>query len=601
MIILGLNAFGENPSACLIIDGVLTSFCHEERFTRLKGSFGLFPSHAVNWCLKSQDLHLQDVDRIAFSWGCQNYPGNMMLHLAKVKLNLIGKSPYIHKSSINEESNLWSVIEYLYQHSPSTIKREIRDYLRSFGHKGPIPKIEFVDHHISHAYQTYYQSPFKDAVILVADGSGEKNCVSGFSMQNGELRKIYGFDVPQSLGWFYGGFTAYLGFHANRDEGKLMGLAALGEHRKKDNPWLERLNKILSVTKEGFELDPFYFKFGGNEFHPRFTDHLVKYITSFNPNLIPIGTNEFIEKDGSLINKYLLDEYVDIAYAVQTRLEEVMLSLVRRLVGETNIKNLCLAGGVCMNCKTNGYIFDHAGIDNIFVHPASSDDGSSIGAGFYVAKNVSDNPRNILKHVQLGPSFNNDEVEKILKVCNLSYSKPDDICTQAAELLSQGKILGWFHGGAEMGARALGGRSIIACPEDSEMKEKVNKKVKFREVWRPYCPSMTSESKDDYIKQAIKTPFMIVAREATEELSKHAPATVHVDGTVRPQTVEKEVLPKWHHLLDSMKLYSGHPLLLNTSFNVRGEPIVCNSYDAIKCFFSSGLDALIIEDFLVLK
>lgn len=601
MIILGLNAFGLNPSACLIREGVLVSFCEEERFTRLKGSIGLFPSHAVAWCLRSNDLTLQDVDRIAFSWGCQKYPSRMLLHLAKVKMSLVGRKPYVYKSSIHERSNPWSAWEYLHSHTPSTVKTKIRDHLRSFGHKGPIPKIEFVNHHLAHAYQTYYQSPFQDAIILVADGSGEENCVSGFSMKNENLQKVYTFNVPQSIGWFYNGFTAYLGFRPNRDEGKLMGLAAFGKPRRKDNPWLERLNKILRVTKEGFELDPIYFKFGGNEFHPRFTDHLVKYITSFNSALMPIGINEFVEKDGSVINKYLLDEYVDLAYAVQTRLEEVMTSLVRRLVLETGIKDLCLAGGVAMNCKANGYILNHAGIDNIFVHPASSDNGACIGAGFYIARENGDNSRNILKYVQLGPSFTNDEVEKILKTCQISYYKPDDICSKAAELLSQQKIIGWFNGGLEMGARALGGRSIVACPDNSSMKEQINKRVKFREVWRPYCPSITSESKDNYIEQPIETPFMIIARKATAELSKHAPATVHVDGTVRPQTVEKQFLPKWHHLLESMGGYSGHPLVLNTSFNVRGEPIVCTPYDAIRCFFSTGLDALVIEDCLVMK
>ena len=408
MNILGINAFGENPSACLVRDGVLTSFCNEERFNRLKGSYGLFPSRSVLWCLKSQGLKLQDINKIAFYWGCHKYPGKMFMNLAKIKINLLTKKSYKYESSINAGGNFFNVLEQLGKFSPGHIKKSIRDHLRIFGHKGPIPEIEFVDHHIAHAYQTYYQSPFEKAIILIVDGHGEEDCVSGYSIQEGTLRKVFGYDIPYSLGWFYGAFTAYLGFIANRDEGKLMGLAAYGEKRKNNNPWLSRLDKILRVTPDGFEIDPLFLKFGGNEFHSRFTDHLVKYITSFNPDLTPIGVNEFAIKDGEKINKYLLDDYIDLAYAVQTRLEEALASLVARLVQETGIKNLCLAGGVAMNCKANSYIYEHTDINNIFIHPASSDDGSCIGASFYVAEQFGDNiknNKNTLKPLQPGPSY----------------------------------------------------------------------------------------------------------------------------------------------------------------------------------------------------
>ena len=602
MIVLGINAYGHNPSACLVRDGRLLSFCQEERLNRFKGSFGMFPSRAILWCLQTNRLKMEDVDKLAFSWGCHKYPGRMLKHLAKVKLSLIGKEPYICKSSIDVTSNTSSVIEYLYEYNPNVVKSGIRDNLRSFGHKGPIPGIEFVEHHLSHAYQAYYQSPFEDAVILVADGSGEENTVSGYSMKDGELKKLFGCDVPQSLGWFYGGFTGYLGFHPNRDEGKLMGLAALGEERKDRNPWIERLDRVIRVTDDGFEIDPFYFKFGGNEHHARFTDHLVNYITSFDEELVPVGVGEkAVNSDGVEINRYLLDDYVDIAYAVQSRLEQVMSVLVKRLINETGLKNLCLAGGIAMNCKANGHLLEESGIENIFVHPASTDDGSAAGGAFFVAKQNGDDVRNILRHVQLGPSFTNDEVEKILKDCHIQYSKPDDICEEVAGLLAQEKIVGWFRGGVEMGARALGGRSIVACPENPQMKDQVNRQVKFREPWRPYCPSLTSESKGDYFVNPVDLPYMIVSRKATDELKQHAAATVHVDGTVRPQTVERDVLPEWHHLIECMKKHSGHPLVLNTSFNVRGEPIVCTPYDGIRCFYSTGIDALAIEDCLIVK
>lgn len=601
MIVLGLNAFGHNPSACLLRDGVLTSFCQEDRFTGLKGSFGMFPSSAVAWCLKSQRLSLTDIDRIAFSWGCRKYPAKMLFHLAKVGAKLFGKRGSWRQLATKYNGNLSSTLKYLYLYTPNAVRTNIRDCLRASGHKGPIPEIEFVEHHLSHAYQAYYQSPYKKASILVADGSGEENCISGYAMRDGKLVKVFGYDVPISLGWFYGGFTAYLGFQANRDEGKLMGLAALGQERKESNPWLERMDKILRVTDDGLEMNPIFFKFGGNQYHSKFTDRLVEFITSFDPDLLPVAIDEMVEKDGLVINKYLLEGYLDLAYAVQSRLEKTVAHLVSRLVASTRIKDICLAGGVFMNCKVNGYILDHCGIENIFIHPAASDDGACIGAAFYVAENLGDNPRNVLTTPFLGPSFTNDEVEKLLRTSRISYSRPDDICSVAAELISQGKIIGWFNGGLEIGARALGGRSIIALPDNPRLKEKINANIKFREPWRPYCPSITAESKDLYLEKPVDAPFMILSRAASRKLINEAPATVHVDGTVRPQTVSKEILPKWHWLLENVRQCTGNPVVLNTSFNVRGAPIVCTPSDAVKCFYSTGLDALVLEDILIEK
>ena len=437
--------------------------------------------------------------------------------------------------------------------------------------------------------------------MLVVDGSGEEKCVSGFSFTENGHSNVFSLDIPQSLGWYYSGFTSYLGFRPNRDEGKMMGLAAFGEKKKENNPWFEVLDKILKVTDNGFELDPTYFKFGGNEYHPRFTDKLVRLITSHNRDLQPVGVDEIIDFNGKKNHKYLLDDYVNLAYAVQTRLEEAMGSLARFLVKKTSINDLCLAGGVSMNCKVNSYILKDSGINDIFVHPASTDDGSCIGAAFYISKEMGYNPRNILKNVQLGPSFKNDEVEKTIKRCNLSYSIPDDISLEVAKLIHKGKIVGWFQGGCEMGARALGGRSIIASTMFKGIKAKINSNVKRREQWRPYCPSISSKYKENYFKEPVETPFMILARSATEKLLSAAPDTVHVDSSVRPQTVEETVLPRWHRLLEHTQQLNGHPLVLNTSLNIRGEPMACHPYEAISYLFTTGLDALAIEDFLISK
>lgn len=600
MIILGLNAFGQNPSACLLVNGKLAAFSHEERFNRLKGSQGLFPSQATVWCLASNGIDIAEVDKIAINWDCQKYPAAVLQNLALTKL----KSSLYRKgksSSASPGDGMGGVIEYLNLYRPANFRSKVYAALRECGFKGKLPELVYVNHHLSHAYQAYYQSEFTDSLVLVADGHGEETCVSGYSVRSGHFSKIIDYPVPYSLGWFYGGFTAYLGFHANRDEGKLMGLAAYGEADSKNNPWLERLDNVLKVNAGGFELDPYFFKMGGNYHHPRYTDALVKFITSFDPDLQPIGIGEQAMNQEKLQNRYLLPKYIALAYAVQTRLEEALLAVVKNMVQQTGLHNICLAGGVFMNCKANYCIAELPEITDIFIHPAASDDGSAIGAAYWVSRQLGVELQDPLKHVQHGAAFSNEAIQKTLDVCGISYIPLVDTAKSTAKLLAKGKIVGWFQGAAEMGARALGGRSIIACPNSTTVKDEINANVKFREAWRPYCPSLLLEKQADYLRSSAANPFMIRADKATELLEKHAPATVHVDGTVRPQTVSADVLPLWHSLISQTAELSGVPVLLNTSFNVRGEPIVNSPYDAIRTFFSTGLDALVLGDYLVLK
>ncbi|HYR07899.1 MAG TPA: carbamoyltransferase C-terminal domain-containing protein [Longimicrobium sp.] len=594
MIILGLNTFGENPAACLVSDGVLRAFCQEERFTRLKGSRGHFPTQAVGWCLRNERLTLGDVDRIAVSWDCTKYPWIMLRHLARMRLSL----PAGRMGEGARNGGHGAAWRYLMSHTPGAFEQGIRDHLRDAGHRGPIPRIVYVPHHDAHAFQAFHQSPFDESAVLVADGSGEENTVSGYHFTRGGRRRLFHMDVPQSLGWFFGGFTAYLGFHSNRDEGKLMGLAALGTARREQNPWLSRLDEILRVGPEGFELDPTFFKFAGNEHHPSFSDRLRRFVTAHDPRLEPVAVGELTAVDGRPQPRYLLPEYVDLAYAVQDRLEQALLAVARRLRRESGSARLCLAGGVAMNCKANGHLLAEAGFGEIFVHPAASDDGAAIGAALYVALHEDRLLPNPLPHAQWGPEFTDGEVAAALEGCGVPFTAPDDVARASADLLAQGRLLGWFQGRVEMGARALGGRSIVACPNGDETRHRVNRRVKYREEWRPYCPSIAAEAASRYLRDPVDARFMILARHATPELAR---STVHVDGTVRPQTVDAAVLPLWHHLLCEVGARTGHPVLLNTSFNVRGEPIVCTPHDAIRCFFGSGLDAMAIGGFLVRK
>lgn len=600
MVILGLNAFGQNPSACLVVDGKLRAFSHEERFNRLKGSHGLFPSQAAAWCLASQQVNIAEVDKIAINWDCHKYPFTMLHRLVRAGFkDLVGRKHYRHAVAAGD--GMGAVINYLNLYRPANYQSMVYAALRECGCRGPLPELVYVNHHLSHAYQAYYQSGFDSALVLVADGHGEESCVSGYTVKKGKFTRILHYPVPYSLGWFYGGFTAYLGFHANRDEGKLMGLAAYGEANKANNPWLQRLDRILKVKSDSFELDPYYFKMGSNYHHARYTDALVKFITDYAPKLRPIGIGEKAEVDGRITDRYLLSSYTDLAYAVQSRLEEALRALVKNMVRQSGLKKVCLAGGVFMNCKANQAIAQMPQIEEVFIHPAASDDGSAIGAAYWIARQLGADVRDPIKSVQYGASFSNDEVKQALATCGVEYQALDDTAATAAKLLAQGKILGWFQGGAEMGARALGGRSIIACPTQEAVKQILSERVKFRESWRPYCPSLPRENRQDYLQTDAYSPFMIRAAQATELLARQAPATVHVDNSVRPQTVDPDALPLWHSLISETGKLTGVPVLLNTSFNVRGEPIVNSPFDAIRTFFSTGLDALIMGDFLIFK
>lgn len=602
-IVLGLIGFVENPAACLLIDGKLHSFCQEERLTRLKNSHYMFPGKATAWLLSNAKLNLQDVDRIAFAWDASLYPKSMFLSYARqyLKYRLTSSKAYRYPSPFSDINNKMYAMETLFRFNSSNLKTLIRDGLRNVGLPGEIPPIEFLPHHHCHAYSSYFCSGFDRAIILSIDGSGEDKCTQIFIAEGEHIREYKSFHIPHSLGWFYAAMTAYMGLIPYRDEGKLMGLAALGENRSANNPWVERLKKIVRIGPGWYEIDPSFTKFGGHYYHPRFTDSLADYISSFDPEMLPIAYGEKTLKNGHKVNKYLLDKFIDLAWATQDILEQAVLSLVKPVLDETGIENLCLAGGVAMNCKMNGFLLKNTTIEQIFVQPASSDDGSCIGAAQIVAKNLGDDIKSPLRHTQYGPSFSNEEVLKTLKQCKIKYRHVDDIASETANLLVEGKIVGWHQGPMEFGARALGGRSILANPANSDVKDQVNKHVKNRESWRPFCPSLTIEVAQKYLSPGCNTPFMIVAQDAKKLMSEKTPAVVHVDNTVRPQIVTKEVLPKYHALITSFGKKTDHPVILNTSFNVRGEPIVCTPFESLRCFFSSGIDILAMEDFIIDK
>ncbi len=600
MNILGVIGLGENPGACLVKNGQLVAMAEEERFTRLKGSQGFFPSKAIAWLLGSARLRLEDIDRIAFAWDCDSYPwrvGRRFLRTflrhrrrARQAVHLDSKAPPYATAG-----------EILLQWHPAVVPQKITSGIRAAGLGGRIPPVEFVNHHLAHAYSCYCLSGFDRAGILTLDGSGEVTATQLALGAGGRIQVLETFDIPDSLGWFYAALTEYLGFIPYRDEGKLMGLAALGEERRHTNKWIEPLSRVLKVGRSGYEVDPIYTHFGGHHHGERFTDALADLLTSVDPDATPVSYGQLTEVGGSRKSRYLLDHYVDLAWAAQELLERAAVMLARRLVDEQGVENLCLAGGVALNCKMNGEIARRSGARNIFVQPASNDCGSALGAALYVAQQAGAEIRRPLRHVYYGPGFSNDAIREVLDGSGLRYRTVSDPASEAARLLGEGQIIAWFQGRMEFGSRALGGRSILANPVRADTRDRVNREVKYRESWRPFCPSLTEGAESKYLKDSKEASFMIVAYEATPLCSTEVPAVVHVDGTVRPQVVAPDVNPQFYALIQELGKQTGHPIVLNTSFNVRGEPIICSPLEALRCFYSNGLQALVIGDFVVTK
>jgi carbamoyltransferase len=406
------------------------------------------------------------------------------------------------------------------------------------------------------------------------DGRGAWEATSIWHGSDGRLRHVLTIPFPDSIGTFYSEFTAYLGFQRNSDEWKVMGLAPYGEAGVKLDAFIDPEAAPYRVHARKL------FANGQGPF------------SSLTPLLGPAREPES-EIDA---------RHKNIAYAVQDACERAMMSVVRMAVEKTHCRNLCLAGGVALNSKGNGRIAASGLVDKIFVQPAASDDGVALGAALApYLDNGGRVPNTAMRHAYLGPAFDDEAIETALGTYKLAYTRLNDPAVKAAELLSKGKILGWFQGRMEFGPRALGGRSILADARDPEMNAKVNNAVKFREWWRPFAPSLKKEAASEYLETATDSPFMILTAQVRPEKRSVIPSVTHVDGSARPQTVEKEVNPLYWRLLDEFEKRTGVPVIMNTSFNLRGEAIVNTPTDAVRTFFSSGMDALVIGSFLVEK
>ena len=590
--ILGISAYYHDSAASLIIDGDIIAAAQEERFTRIKHD-PRYPFNAINFVLKEANLKLNKVDHIVFF----EKPFLKFERLLETYVAVAPKGFFSFVKSIP----LW--LKYkLFQ--KNYLYNQLKQHDINFKDKN---KIFFSEHHLSHAASAFYPSPFDEAVVLTADGVGEwaTTTVAIGKGNNLEIKKEIHF--PHSLGLLYSAFTYYLGFKVNSGEYKLMGLAPYG------NPiYVEKIYNMLDIKEDGsFRLDQDFFNY---------TTGLTMTSEKFH--------NHFGEKPRNPQNEDLNQFHMDIASSIQKVTETIIIKIIKSLKKEYSIDNLCLAGGVALNCVANGKILKEKIFKNIWIQPASGDAGGSIGAALALWHIDQQNPRSVnknddMKGSYLGPEYTLKEIEKDLNRCGALYEALSDseIIEKAANDLENGYAIGWFQGRMEFGPRALGARSIIADPRSPDMQKNLNLKVKFRESFRPFAPSILEEDLEEWFNLNEKSPYMLLVAEIkkekvvkmSEEEDKYfgidklnvkrseVPAITHVDYSARIQTVNKNINPIYHKLISKFKDKTGCPILVNTSFNVRGEPIVNTPEDAFRCFMGTNLDKMIIGNFYLDK
>jgi carbamoyltransferase len=559
---LGLNYTRmRDSSACLVRDGEVLFAVAEERLSRLKHDAG-FPRLAIQACLDFAGVRAEQLDEVCFGWPT---PGRGFRH--DLKCYASGK---MEASLANVQTSTLHFLSMWNQDGGA--KRFTQQF-------GPVKaRMRFVEHHLAHALSAYAYSGFADAAVVVMDGRGAFEATSIWRGRDGRLEHVLTIPFPNSVGYFYSEFTEFLGFHRNSDEWKVMGLAPYGQGGVD-------LRAFIDVNGDGKELP-----------YRVHTERLVgRGGSPFSEMIKLLGAPRVEESE-------IEERHKNIAFAVQEACEAAMMSVVRLALKKTGSRNLCLAGGVALNSKANGKIAASGWIDQIFVQPAASDDGVALGAALAPYLDGGGKvPNRAMRHAYLGPTFDDQAIETALRTYKLRYARESDVAEAAAELLAQGKILGWFQGRMEFGPRALGARSILADPRDPEMNAKVNNAVKFREWWRPFAPSFKKEIAGEYLESATDSPFMILTAQVRPEKRGVIPSVTHVDGSARPQTVEREVNPVYWRLIDGFGRRTGVPVVMNTSFNLRGEAIVNTPTDAIRTFFSSGMDALVIGSFVVEK
>ncbi len=563
MIILGINGWhtrSHDASACLVKNGRILAMAEEERFIRQKYAFDKIPINAIGYCLEEAKMTPNDIDIVAFGW---NYK-------------------FMYKL---REKNF----DYTDNKILDTIFTE-----KKF-HYDKKPKLVIVPHHLAHAASTFFTSGLNEAAILVVDGQGEDESTTIAHGKGNKISILKSFPIKDSLGYFYESINKYIGFYY-LDSGKTMGLAPYGRAnidfsniRFNNDGYTVNLEKELRY--DSLHLDE------QKALVTIWHDELKKYVKS--PNKVEYT----FDKNNNRMKPQLdiSQPYKNLAASAQAALEKTMIHLVGVAIKMTGVKDICLSGGVALNCVANGQILQNKLVNNLFVFPSANDAGASAGAALYAAAQYDKGAKFAkMTHPYWGPEYSNKEVETILKTRKISYTKPKDICKTAAKLLAENKVIGWFQGRMEIGPRALGNRSILASPLARSNLKRVNI-IKGRELWRPLAPSVLDEYRDEYFEKAIYSPFMLTALQVKKDKQSVIPAVVHVDGSSRPQIVSKKENRKFWNLISQFHKLTGVPVILNTSFNGPGEPIVCSPQDAIATFYNSGLDCLIVGDFIIRK
>jgi carbamoyltransferase len=591
--ILGVSAFYHDSAAALVIDGKIIAAAQEERFTRKKHDSS-YPFHAVEYVLRVSKLKLSEIDYVVFY-------EKPFLKFERLLETYVSFAPKGFKSFCISMP-IW-LKDKLFQ------KKILFDELKNHddGFKN-IDKIYFSDHHFSHAASAFYPSPFNDAAILTLDGVGEWATTTVAKGENSNLDILKEIHFPHSIGLLYSAFTYYTGFKVNSGEYKVMGLAPYGEDKFKNLI----LDEVVDLKDDGsFKLNMKYFDYAVD---------LKMTNENFSGLFGEPVRNPKIEK--------LTQFHMDIAASIQSATEEIVLRIVRSLSKESDSKNLCMAGGVALNCVANGKIVKENIFKNLWIQPAAGDAGGALGAALGLWHKELKNERlqpieDKMKGSYLGPEFNNSEIETVLKKIGATYNKfsEDEMLKIASKELSKENTIGWFQGRMEFGPRALGGRSILADPRSSKMQKNLNLKVKFRESFRPFAPSITSEDLSEWFDLNCDSPYMLLVANIKEDKKikmsdiekklfgidklnikrSEIPAVTHVDYSARIQTVHEQTNPKYYKLIKKFQEITKCPVLVNTSFNVRGEPIVCSVEDAYRCFMGTNLDMLICGDFILYK
>ncbi len=594
MYILGISAFYHDSAACIIKNGEIIAAAQEERFTRKKHDSN-FPNNSIKYCLKEAKIKSEDILNVVF----YEKPFLKFERLLETYLafaprgfkSFVKAIPVWLKDKLFQKSNLIKELQF-------TLGKNI-----NWGEK-----LLFSEHHLSHAASAFYPSPFESAAILTLDGVGEWT-TSSLAIGNGkEIKILKEVHFPHSIGLLYSAFTYYLGFKVNSGEYKVMGLAPYGEPRYVDVIF----EKLIKIAKDGsFQLDMSYFDYATG-------------LTMTNKKF-----DKLFGGPPRISESKLTQREMDIAASIQKVTEEIIIRLARGIAKETGQQNLCLAGGVALNCVANGILLREKIFKEIWIQPAAGDAGGALGAALSIwhlhykkERNLSIN-QDSMKGSYLGPNFDDSEIENELNLCGAFFKKytEDELIEEVASALADGKAIGWMQGRMEFGPRALGGRSIIADPRSPTMQKQLNLKVKYRESFRPFAPSILYENVGEWFQNNSISPYMLLVTHIKEEkrnkITKEqnslfgidklnvprssVPAITHVDYSARVQTVHSETNPIYHALIKKFNEKTGCPLIVNTSFNVRGEPIVCTPTDAYKCFMGNELDVLAIGKFLLKK